>query len=103
MQFARRASLAVVLLCVSLLAGCAAAQTKSLACPPAIMQEIEDMNMLYLDAGRRYSYVVASSCDDKGHVTDLVLTRQRDGKVIRWKVEQGPAALARIILSGAER
>ena len=103
MQLDRRASLAVVLLFFSLLAGCAAAQTKSRFCPPAMMQEIDDMNTLYFEAGRRYAYVVASSCDDKGHVTDLVLTRQRDGKVIRWKVEQGPAALARIILSGAEK
>jgi hypothetical protein len=34
---------------------------------------------------------------------EVMLNRQRDGKVIRWKVEQGPVALARIILSGAEK
>lgn len=68
-----------------------------------MMREIDEMNRLYLEAGRRYAYVVASSCDDNGRIAELVLNRQRDGKVIRWKVEQGPAALARIILSGAER
>ena len=81
----------------------AAQQAKPPVCPQSMMREIDAMNKLYLEAGRRYSYVVASSCDDKGRVTELVLTRQRDGKVIRWKTEQGPAALARIILSGAER
>src|SRR5919106_5584116 len=97
--------LLAVMLCVStfLARGDAAGQTKSRACPKEMMREIDDMNTLYLEAGRRYSAVVATSCDEKGRVTDLVLTRQRDGKVIRWNVDQGPAALARIILSGAER
>jgi hypothetical protein len=104
-QFARRGSpVVVLLLSVILLGGRSAAEpTKPPVCPQAMMREIDDMNTLYLEAGRRHSHVVASSCDEKGRVTELVLKRQRDGKVIRWKAEQGPAALARIILSGAER
>jgi hypothetical protein len=104
-RLARRTSLIVVMLCVStcLGRGDATGQKKSPVCPKAMMREIDDMNTLYFEAGRRHSVVDAASCDEKGHVTDLVLRRQRDGKVIRWNVDQGPAALARIILSGAER
>jgi hypothetical protein len=96
-------TLAVVTVAPMQAARAGPAKAKPPVCPQAMMREIDEMNRLYLEAGRRYAYVVASRCDGDGRISELVLTRQRDGKVITWKVEQGPAALARIILSGAEK
>lgn len=89
---------AVISLCI-LFAGAGYATP---ACPGSMMREIDDMNRLYLEAGRRYAVVLAATCDERGRVTELLLQRQRDGKKFVWKADDGPARLARIILRGAE-
>jgi hypothetical protein len=99
----KRSAVGVLGLIVFLAVPGLTAEAKSPDCPKPMMREIDEMNRLYLEAGRRYAAVLFASCDENGRVTELLLMRQRDGKKIKWRAEQGPAALARIILSGAER
>ncbi len=63
------------------------------------MQEVDKLNRLYQSIGAKAA-AHASLCDDGGRLSELVLVRSSDGKVIRWRQTDGNAALTRAFLFG---
>jgi hypothetical protein len=61
------------------------------------MKQIDDVNRRVLQRGA-YAAIDAMTCDAKGQVEEFVIRRIADGKITRWKPEQGPVDLLRLFV-----
>ena len=63
-------------------------------CSRQTMKQIDDVNRKAATRGA-YAVIDATECDGSGNVSLFVIRRIQDGKIERWRPENGPVDLLR--------